>query len=72
MQDNPAEQELLVYPLLKTEVQVALGCLMKHGNFVLKIFTIFERETIELIYLLYRRFHQVNQRYIHVGKSLLV
>lgn len=60
MQDNPGEQELLVYPLLKTEVHVTLACLMAHGNFVLKIFTMFERETIDLIYVLYRSFRQVS------------
>ncbi|CAF3242443.1 unnamed protein product, partial [Rotaria sp. Silwood2] len=61
VQNNPGEQELLVYPLLKTEVYVALSCLMTHGNFILKIFTIFEQVTIDLIYLLYRTFRQVNK-----------
>ncbi|CAF2804128.1 unnamed protein product [Rotaria sp. Silwood2] len=60
VQNNPGEQELLVYPLLKTEVYVALSCLMTHGNFILKIFTIFEQVTIDLIYLLYRTFRQIS------------
>ena len=68
MQDNPGEQELLVYPLLKIEVQVALTCLMAHGNFLLKIFTMFERETIDLIYLLYRTFRQVRDVVLLISK----
>ncbi|CAF4766995.1 unnamed protein product, partial [Rotaria socialis] len=61
VQNNPGEQEGLVYPLLKTEVYVALSCLIAHGNFILKLFTMFEQVTIGLIHLLYRTFRQVNQ-----------
>ncbi|CAF3711820.1 unnamed protein product [Rotaria sp. Silwood1] len=60
VQNNPGEQELLVYPLLKTEVYIALSCLMTHGNFILKLFTIFEQVTIDLIYLLYQTFRQIS------------
>ena len=59
VQDNPSEQELLVYPLLKTEIQVALACLRAHGHFVIKFFTLFEPATIDLIFSLYRSFAQV-------------
>jgi hypothetical protein len=34
---------------------------MTNGNFVLKLFTMFEQKTIDLIYLLYRTFRQVKQ-----------
>ncbi|CAF1271805.1 unnamed protein product [Adineta steineri] len=60
VQSNPGEQEYLVYPLLKTEVYIALSCLITHGNFVLKLFTIFEQITIDLIYILYRTFRQIS------------
>ncbi|CAF1367938.1 unnamed protein product [Adineta ricciae] len=60
VQNNPGEQECLVYPLLKTEVYIALSCLLTHGNFVLKLFTTFEKMTVDLIYLLYRMFSQIS------------
>ncbi|UJR15743.1 hypothetical protein I4U23_002678 [Adineta vaga] len=60
VQNNPGEQEYLVYPLLKTEVYIALSCLITHGNFVLKLFTTFEKITIDLIYVLYRTFRQIS------------
>ncbi|CAF0952969.1 unnamed protein product [Rotaria magnacalcarata] len=60
VQNNPGEQEGLVYPLLKTEVYVALSCLITHGNFILKLFTMFEQVTIDLIHLLYRTFRQIS------------
>ncbi|CAF1359262.1 unnamed protein product [Rotaria sordida] len=60
VQNNPGEQERLVYPLIKTEIYIALSCLITHGNFILKLFTIFEQETIDLIYLLYQTFRQIS------------
>jgi cap2 methyltransferase len=59
VQDNPSEQELLVYPLLKAEIKVALACLRTHGHFVIKFFTVFEPATIDLISSLYQSFAQV-------------
>ena len=60
VQDNPSEQELLVYPLLQAEVKVALACLRAHGHFLIKFFTVFEPATIELIFSLYRAFAQIS------------
>lgn len=68
VQDNPSEQELLVYPLLKTEIKVALACLRAHGHFVIKFFTVFEPATIDLIFSLYQSFAQV----VHLVVVLLV
>ena len=48
-----------MYPLLKTEIYVALSCLAAHGNFVLKVFTTFEQATVDLLHVLYRTFRQV-------------
>ncbi|CAF1252413.1 unnamed protein product, partial [Didymodactylos carnosus] len=58
-QNDPAEQELFVYPLLLTEIYLALNCLTVKGNFVFKMFTIFEKETIDLIYMINLVFEQV-------------
>ena len=59
MLNNPGEQEQRVYPLLKSEIVVALSCLSSHGNFVMKLFTIYEQQTIHLIFILYRTFTKV-------------
>ncbi|KAI5743234.1 hypothetical protein M8J77_015993 [Diaphorina citri] len=51
-QGNPGEQEILVGKLHYREVQIALSLLHNGGNLVIKIFTIFESDTICLMYLL--------------------
>lgn len=58
-QDEPAEQERLVYSLLAAEVYSALLLLATGGAFVLKTFTAFETETTVLIYLLTVAFEEV-------------
>ena len=72
MLSNPGEQERLVYPLLKSEILVALNCLSFHGNFLMKLFTIYEHLTIHLIYVLYRTFAQVSQLISNVLKRRIL
>ena len=57
--DDPAEQENIVAPLLLWETVTALNILAAKGNFILKIFTIFEKFTICLLYLLSSSFENV-------------
>ncbi|XP_066902577.1 cap-specific mRNA (nucleoside-2'-O-)-methyltransferase 2 [Halyomorpha halys] len=49
---NPGDQETYVLPLHYSEMIAALNILSPGGNFVIKIFTIYECETICLLYLL--------------------
>ncbi|XP_058803418.1 cap-specific mRNA (nucleoside-2'-O-)-methyltransferase 2 isoform X2 [Phymastichus coffea] len=49
---NPGEQEGIVASLHFCEVVAAINILQTGGNFLLKIFTIFEHQSICLIYLL--------------------
>jgi len=57
--ENPGQQELLVLPLFLWETITALSVLAETGCFVMKIFTIFEKETLTLLYLLWLSFKQV-------------
>lgn len=59
-QGNPGEQEILVGKLHYREVHLALSILQNGGSFVLKLFTIFESDTICLMYLLCCVFQHVN------------
>lgn len=56
---NPAEQEAHVFALHYAEVLAALKILNTGGSFVIKIFTIFECETVCLLYLLCSVFGEV-------------
>jgi cap2 methyltransferase len=47
------QQEISSYKLLYSEIYVALHIQKKGGNFVLKVFDLFNYQTIQLIYLLY-------------------
>ena len=47
------EQEISSYKLLYSEIYVALHIQEKQGNFVLKVFDLFNYQTIQLIYILY-------------------
>ena len=60
-QDVPDEQESYVAPLHYCETATALTVLDKGGSFLIKIFTMFEHQTICLIYLLGCAFEQVNE-----------
>ncbi|XP_048403130.2 cap-specific mRNA (nucleoside-2'-O-)-methyltransferase 2 isoform X1 [Stegostoma tigrinum] len=51
-QDNPGEQETLVSPLHYCETIAALTLLSPKGSYVLKMFTLFERSSVCLLYLL--------------------
>ncbi|KAF6205194.1 hypothetical protein GE061_019361 [Apolygus lucorum] len=57
--DDPAEQEGKVVPLLYCETIAAFSILAPGGSFVLKIFTIFECQTVCLLYLLRCSFKKV-------------
>ncbi|XP_017764342.1 PREDICTED: cap-specific mRNA (nucleoside-2'-O-)-methyltransferase 2 [Eufriesea mexicana] len=58
--DVPAEQESILIHLHFCEIIAALQLLSTEGSFVLKIFTIFECNTICLIYILSCCFRNVN------------
>lgn len=51
-QGNPGEQEMLVYPLHYCEVVTCLATLSPGGSFVLKMFTLFQHSSVNLMYLL--------------------
>ncbi|XP_006860245.1 PREDICTED: cap-specific mRNA (nucleoside-2'-O-)-methyltransferase 2 [Chrysochloris asiatica] len=59
-QGNPGEQEALVSSLHYCEVVTALMMLGNGGSFVLKMFTLFEHCSINLMYLLNCSFDQVH------------
>ncbi|XP_023235099.1 cap-specific mRNA (nucleoside-2'-O-)-methyltransferase 2-like [Centruroides sculpturatus] len=59
-QENPAEQENLIVALNFAEVVIALHLLKDGGNFVLKMFTIYECDAICIMYLLNCIFQKVN------------
>lgn len=58
--ENPGEQEIIVEHLHYCEMMTALKILSPGGNFLLKIFTMFEESTISHIYLLKSVFKQVH------------
>ncbi|CAN2389290.1 Cap methyltransferase 2, partial [Pristimantis euphronides] len=51
-QGNPGEQEPLVYPLHYCEVVTCLATLGPGGSFVVKMFTLFQHSSINLMFLL--------------------
>ncbi|CAI9741818.1 cap-specific mRNA nucleoside-2' [Octopus vulgaris] len=59
-QNNPSMQESIVSQLHYCETFAALKLLGKGGSFVIKFFTMFENNTIGLMYLLVKFFDQVN------------
>ncbi|XP_070255168.1 cap-specific mRNA (nucleoside-2'-O-)-methyltransferase 2 [Myotis yumanensis] len=59
-QGNPGEQEALVSSLQYCEAVTALTTLGNGGSFVLKMFTLFEHCSINLMYLLNCSFEQVH------------
>ncbi|KAM5138770.1 cap-specific mRNA (nucleoside-2'-O-)-methyltransferase 2 [Mantella aurantiaca] len=62
-QGNPGEQEALVYPLHYCEVVTCLSVLSPGGSFVLKMFTLLQHSSLNLLYLLNCVFGEV-----HVAK----
>ncbi|NXE55546.1 CMTR2 methyltransferase, partial [Casuarius casuarius] len=59
-QGNPGEQEALVSPLLYCETVTALMILSTGGSFVLKMFTLFEHCSANLLFLLNCCFEEVH------------
>ncbi|XP_075694357.1 cap-specific mRNA (nucleoside-2'-O-)-methyltransferase 2 [Rhinoderma darwinii] len=59
-QGNPGEQETLVYPLHYCEVVTCLATLGPGGSFVLKMFTLFQHSSVNLMYLLNCCFQSVH------------
>ncbi|NXD25122.1 CMTR2 methyltransferase, partial [Spelaeornis formosus] len=59
-QGNPGEQEALVSPLHYCETVTALMILGTGGSFVLKMFTLFEHRSINLLFLLNCSFEEVH------------
>ncbi|XP_069757041.1 cap-specific mRNA (nucleoside-2'-O-)-methyltransferase 2 [Narcine bancroftii] len=59
-QDNPSEQEAQVAPLHYCETITALCLLSPGGSLVLKMFTLFERSSACLLYLLNCSFREVH------------
>lgn len=59
-QGNPGEQEVLVSPLHYCETVTALMILGTGGSFVLKMFTLFEHSSTNLLFLLNCSFEEVH------------
>ncbi|NWH71376.1 CMTR2 methyltransferase, partial [Piaya cayana] len=59
-QGNPGEQEALVYPLQYCETVTALMILGTGGSFVLKMFTLFEHSSANLLFLLNCSFEEIH------------
>ena len=59
-QSNPNEQELTVAHLHFCEAVFALGALRPGGDVVLKMFTLFENQSIELVYLMAAHFRKLS------------
>ena len=57
---DPNEQESLVSELHYTEAVCAMGALAKNGSLVLKMFNLFECETICLLYILAIHFNELS------------
>ncbi|XP_071559620.1 cap-specific mRNA (nucleoside-2'-O-)-methyltransferase 2-like isoform X1 [Temnothorax nylanderi] len=58
--DVPGEQESAVAQLHLCETVACMHLLQKGGNFLLKLFTLFEHQSVCLMYLLSCAFHQVS------------
>ncbi|XP_072747388.1 cap-specific mRNA (nucleoside-2'-O-)-methyltransferase 2 isoform X1 [Anoplolepis gracilipes] len=57
--DEPGEQESIVTQLHLCETVACMHVLQKGGNFLLKLFTLFEHQSVCLMYLLSCVFHQI-------------
>ncbi|PAV87362.1 hypothetical protein WR25_18266 [Diploscapter pachys] len=64
-QNAPAEQEQLVFPLLEAETKIGLALLKEGGSMVVKIYSMFNAETLDLFSNLIIQFRDV-----HVIKPL--
>uniref|UniRef100_A0A8R1XS37 Cap-specific mRNA (nucleoside-2'-O-)-methyltransferase 2 n=1 Tax=Onchocerca volvulus TaxID=6282 RepID=A0A8R1XS37_ONCVO len=58
-QDNPAEQERIIFPLLQKEIDISLSLLQTNGTFIVKMYTSFLNETVTLLSRLLMCFEEV-------------
>ena len=68
-QNDPDEQEKFTSPLHTCEIICALQLLAENGNFVVKMFTLLECQSITLIYLVCCLFKKVGIKYGRVLTS---
>uniref|UniRef100_A0AAF5PKK0 Cap-specific mRNA (nucleoside-2'-O-)-methyltransferase 2 n=2 Tax=Wuchereria bancrofti TaxID=6293 RepID=A0AAF5PKK0_WUCBA len=59
-QDNPAEQERIIFPLLQKEIDISLSLLQTNGTFIVKMYTAFLNDTVTLLNRLLMCFHEVH------------
>lgn len=59
-QDNPVEQERVIFPLLQKEIDISLSLLEANGTFVVKMYTSFLNETLTLLSRLIICFKEVH------------
>ncbi|EJD75425.1 hypothetical protein, variant [Loa loa] len=59
-QDNPAEQERIIFPLLQKEIDISLSLLQTGGTFIVKMYTSFLNDTITLLSRLLMFFKEVH------------
>lgn len=59
-QSDPGEQERIVTPLHVAETCLALNLLREGGNFVIKMFTLFELGSLALLFVLHRCFRELS------------
>ncbi|EJW74485.1 hypothetical protein WUBG_14606, partial [Wuchereria bancrofti] len=57
-QDNPAEQERIIFPLLQKEIDISLSLLQTNGTFIVKMYTAFLNDTVTLLNRLLMCFHE--------------
>ena len=58
--DDYFKQEEIQLPILKLQIELALKTLRKGGTLILKLLNFLTQPTIELLYLLFRKFNTVN------------
>ncbi|XP_076801138.1 cap-specific mRNA (nucleoside-2'-O-)-methyltransferase 2-like isoform X1 [Clavelina lepadiformis] len=68
-QNDPSEQETIVAPLHYTELLCALSILCPGGTFVIKLFTLFEKHSINLMYTLCCLFNKVSLLKLATSKA---
>uniref|UniRef100_A0A0R3RHE9 Cap-specific mRNA (nucleoside-2'-O-)-methyltransferase 2 n=1 Tax=Elaeophora elaphi TaxID=1147741 RepID=A0A0R3RHE9_9BILA len=59
-QDNPAEQERIIFPLLQKEIEISLSLLGTNGTFIVKMYTSFLNDTITLLSRLIMCFEEIH------------
>ncbi|MCP9263014.1 Ribosomal RNA large subunit methyltransferase J [Dirofilaria immitis] len=59
-QDNPAEQERIIFPLLQKEIDISLSLLQTNGTFIIKMYTTFLNDTVTLLNRLLICFEEIH------------